>query len=155
MRIPGTPFQRVFVTSNFQTAATVVLTSGQYNRLGTFTVPAGQVCRFGANEAYAGTATGATAYLKVCDATNAAITGTVRFVVSNSTGTRTSVVLEQRTEKLSASQTDRTLAQLIPEMGVAAQRDDLLYIEFKPDTTSTWQTASTDTKLLIPVTVYQ
>jgi hypothetical protein len=85
------------------------------------------------------------------------IDGLVRLRLTNAQETAQLDVVEQRTERLRASQNDRTQAYLLPEYGVNAVEDSKLVIDFKVDGASnvTFDYNDTDSKFLIPVTIYQ
>jgi len=151
-------FKRIYNLSNFGVTANQTFLAGQYSRVGQVTVPAQQEVTFGANDATGGASvSGSTVYLNLIDDSADEIDGTVRFVLANANETRREVVLEERTEKLRASQYDRTQAVLLPEQPLRAKEDSKLIIEIQVDGSSsvTFDYDATNSKALIPVTVYQ
>lgn len=140
------------------TAGTVTAQPAVWNTVASYTVPAQQQVTFGANDPVGGgSIAGRNVYLIFEDQAGTQLQGTVRFALTNATQTNTVVVMEERTEKLSANQNDRTLAPLLPEYPSRAKEDSLLLIQFYPDsaTAVTLRHSSTLSQLLIPVTVYQ
>jgi len=151
-------FPRVYTRPDFGFTADVVCIPNTFTNVGSLTVPAGQQVTFGVG------GLGATDSREPCyirtDTTNPTSTqciGTYRFVLSNPTGTNQIVVMEQRSERLLASQNDKTLAVLLGQYPNFAQQDSKLIIQFKPDGASnvTLAFADTDTVWNIPVTVLQ
>ena len=154
------PFRRVFTLTDFGLTADATLIAGQYTKFGSYTVPAQQVVAFGSNDPNGGASTaGSTVYMRLDEATagGTRIDGTIRFSVANATETNEVVVLEERSERLVASQYDRQLAVLLPEQRVKAGEDSKLLLKIKIDSASnkTLDFNGTNTKALIPVTVYQ
>lgn len=150
-------FPRILATADWITADAVCQPS-QWNKIGQLTVPAQQEITFGANDPN-GLGAGRTVYLRVDEAVGAGtqIHGKVRFALTNANETKTVVVLEESTRKLSADQNDRTKAVLLPEYGLRAKEDSKLQILLYPDGASakTVDYDGTNTLYLIPVTVYQ
>lgn len=154
-----TGFKRVLNLSDFNITANVSLVNDDYKKIGYKTVPAQQQMNFGFgseaqpdNQGYI--------YFRIDHTNGTQIDGTVRLVVSNAQETTKDVVAELRTENLAGSTTDRNQMVPLPEtlaprLGVA-QEDDQLQILFQADAASkTLDYDGTNTKLLIPVTIYQ
>ena len=150
-------FPRILSTADWITANATCQPS-QWNKIGEYTVPAQQRITFGANDAVGGASVaGRTVYLRVDNTSGTQLHGKVRFVLTNANETRTEVVLEEQTRKLSADQNDRTKAVVLPEFGLKAGEDSKLQILFYPEDSSavTVDYDGTNTLYLIPVTVYQ
>ena len=150
-------FKRTYNADDFGIKSDVTCQPAQYNKLGEIVVPAQQQITFGSNDPVGGASTaGAPVYLRIDD-TGAQLQGKIRFSLSNANETNTVVVLEESTERLSADVNDRQKAVLMPEYPMRAQEDSKLIITFKPAGSSavTVDYDATNTKLSIPVTVYQ
>jgi len=126
-----------------------------YTLIGQVKVLAGQEITFGSNDATPLASSGSSCYMDFYNTSYAVIPGSVRFILSDPQGQHIVPVAQFRTEKLSADKNSRTLAVLLPEFIKRAQQDSFLQVLFKPDATDTLQFTSTDTKWLIPVTIYQ
>lgn len=151
-------FKRIYNLTDFGVTADVVCQPSQWNKVGEVTVPAQQEVTFGANDPTGGSSVaGASTYLKLDNSSDAQLHGKVRFALTNANETNTIIVMENRTEKLSADQNDRTKAVLLPEYPTKAREDSKLQILFYPDGSSavTIDYDGTDTDAQIPVTVYQ
>lgn len=152
-------FPRVLGISDFGITANKTLVARTYTRVGTYTVGAQQEATYGITVSRAGGGEGEPIYMKFINTVGlgATVDGTVRLVITNAQNTKSVVVLEQRTERLYASQNDRTLAYLLPEHPVNAVEDSQLVIDLKIDSSSdmTFDFDGTDSKFLIPVTIYQ
>lgn len=155
------PFQRVLGISDFGITADKTLVAGEYSKIGTYTVGAQQEATFGISVLRSGGVEGEPVYLSMHDAASIASTsqieGTVRFELANATESVKVLVYEQRTERLRASQNDRTLAPLLMEFGRNAREDSKLLLSVQIDGSSdkTWDYDGTNSKFLIPVTIYQ
>lgn len=150
-------FPRILSTADFFTTDKVCQPS-QWNKVGEVIVPAQQLMTFGANDPIGGSSVaGRTAYLRFDNTSGVQLHGKVRFQLTNATETKQLTTLEESTRKLSADQSDRTKAVLMPEYGVRAGEDSKLQILFYPDDASavTIDQNGTNTLLLIPVTIYQ
>lgn len=112
--------------------ANLALTQGIYNRVGVYTVQAGEAIElgYGAN----GTQSDATGrvYAKFQDATPAEIKGSMRLTLEDAQGRVIRYISEFRTEALSAS-TDRTKQIPFPMSHIGATEDKRIVLEFKPD----------------------
>lgn len=138
--------------------ADVVCQPSMWNKIGYITVSAQTFAQFGSNSAVGGVASGNPIYLRFDDSTATQLHGKVRFAVANATETNVNVVLEERTNRLSASSTgDRTIAPLMPESLPLAKEDSKLIVYFYPDsaTAVTVDYNGTNTAMSIPVTIYQ
>ena len=150
-------FPRTAALADFGITADVVVQPNSFGLVGTLTVLAQQVIGFGANDVINGGLTGQAVYLALYNTSGVQITGRVRFVVSNAQGTKTQVVGEYRTERLSADANDRNKAVLMPLQQPLARQDDKLLIMLLPDGSSavTIDYDGTNTEILIPITIYQ
>jgi len=152
-----TPFRRTYGLADFGIIADVTVQPGDFGKVGSLTVPAQQVIGFGFNDLVSGGVTGNPLYVRFDDTSGDQLHGKVRLVVSNANGTRTQVVYEGRTERLSADKSDRNKAVLLPLSMPLAQQDDKLIISMYPDSGSAIviDYNGTNTSILIPATVYQ
>lgn len=151
------PFPRVLGISDFGITGNKTLVGATFTRTGAFTVGAQQEATYGISVLRAGGAEGEPIYMNLVDDSIANIDGTVRLRLTNAQETRSVDVIEQRTERLRASQNDRTQAYLLPEFGQNAKEDSKLVIDVKVDSSSnvTFDYDATNSKFLIPVTIYQ
>lgn len=151
------PFPRVLGIVDFGITANKTLIGSTYTRVGTFTVGAQQEATFGVNTVRSGGTEGEPIYMKMIDDSAGEIDATIRLRITNAQGTRQVDVIEQRTERLSASQNDRNQAYLLPEFSSNAGEDSQLVIDVKADGSSnvTFDYDATNSKFLIPVTIYQ
>lgn len=151
------PFPRVLNISDFGISANKTLLAGEFTRIGTFTVGAQQEATYGISVLRSGGAEGEPIYMNLVDDSANDIDGTVRLRITNAQATNQVDVLEQRTERLRASQNDRTQAYLLPEYFRNAKEDSKLVVDIKVDGSSnvTFDYDATDSKFLVPVTIYQ
>lgn len=149
-------FPRTLGVTDF-TTANRTLVAQTYSRVGSLSVSAQQEATWGRTTLRAGGAEGEPIYINLVDDSAANIDGTVRLVLANAQETQRIVVLEERTERLRASENDRQSAPLLVEFGVNAKEDSLLIIECKVDSSSnvTFDYDATNSKMLLPVTFYQ
>lgn len=155
--VSGQKFVRMLNATDFGLTADVVCQPSDWRTIGSYSVPAQTMATFGADDPTGSTnRAGRITYLRV-DATGGQLHGKVRLVITNAQKTREVVVMEERTERLSASYTDRAQAVLLPEYPVKAKEDSKLEVRFYPDsaTAVTIDFDDADTKLLIPATLYQ
>lgn len=153
----GEKFPRIYSTADWFTADKVCQPD-QWNKVGEVTVPAQQRITFGANDPIGGSSiAGRTTYLRFDNSSATQLHGKIRFAITNANETKTVVVLEENTRKLSADENDRTKAVVLPEYPTKAKEDSKLQILFYPEDSSavTVDQDGTNTSLLIPVTVYQ
>lgn len=153
-----TRFPRTYNLTDFGVTANVVCQPSQYNKLGTVTVTAQTLAAWGATDVVNGGATGRAIYMRLDDTTGTQLHGKVRFAVANATETEQKVILEERTQRLSASSTgDRTIAVLLQESRPLAKEDSKLVMYFYPDsaTAVTVDYDGTNTSANLPVTIYQ
>lgn len=154
-------FQRTYNEDDFMSSATLTAVAGQWNTIGTITVPAQQEVTFG----YGGSAptdTRGSAYLKINlgganPATTDFIAGKIRLSLTDANQLNEVVVMEERTERFSADTSDRTKALMVGEFRTRAREDSKLLIKYYPDsaTNQTLYRDGTSSQILLPVTVYQ
>jgi len=144
-------FQRTLSKTDVNLAAATLDTSN-FIKIGYVKVPAQQVMTWGITEIVAGQPQGAVGYIDIRDASNNAINGVIRLSVANAYEVLEQPYIEERTEKLRASQYDRQLGRLMPEFSLKAKQDSYLLIKMKGDTASTIST--TNSTILLPVTIY-
>lgn len=151
-------FPRIYGLTDFGITANKTALAGQYNKIGEVTVPAQQQITFGANDPIGGgSIAGRSCYIRLDNESGVQLNGKIRFAITNANETNTIIVSEERTEKLAADQNDRMKAVLLPEFASRAREDSKLQILFYPDGSSTVTVDydGTNTKILVPVTVYQ
>lgn len=149
-------FPRIYNSTDFGLTANVTCQASQWTTIGEITVPAGQMITFGIG-GLEQTDSREVCYMKLVDTSNDELPGKVRFVIADPNETNINLVAEQRTERLSASQYDKSQGFLLGEFPLLAKNDSLLQIKFYPDDSGavTIDHDGTDLKFLIPVTVYQ
>ena len=148
-------FPRVYNKSDFGLTSDVTCQPNMWTTIGTVTVPAQQYITFGIGTVANGVDTREVCYIDLKDGSDAAVDGKVRLVLANANLTKEIVVAEQRTERLRASQNDKTQGFLLGEYPVKAREDSKLLIKFYPDSSSAVTVSATNSTLLVPVTVYQ
>lgn len=144
-------FKRTLNKTDVGLTATTLSTT-QYLQVGSYIVPAQQVVAWGNNEVTNGGVQGAVAYINLRTIAPADILGLVRLSITDATGVRKFVIVEERMEKWRASQYDRTLGVLLPESDVKAQQDSILLVEAKGDAADLINIAAST--ILLPITVY-
>jgi len=150
-KVAGRPTNEYLKTLNeddFMSANTTIY-SGKWNKIGDFTVPAGNIYEFGygtpdqpENQGYI--------YAYVKDATGTEITGKLRLVVADPNERTLVNVFEERSDVLHGSLSDKRQKVPLPRTGVKANEDDKLQIWFKPDSDST--VSYTQSVILVPTT---
>jgi len=154
MRLPGLPgaagkeFYKVLTEDDFM-SANVTTYSGKWNKIGTYTVPAQNIYRFGYgnpnqpdNQGYL--------YIFLKDASGTEIRGKVRLAVADYNERVTTVVFEDRADVLHGSTSDRNQMKPLPDTGVKATEDMKLIIYLNPDSDSI--VSYTQTVMTIPTT---
>lgn len=154
VKVTGVFRQSLTMDDATYTADGKMLDPAQFNDVWKLRVPAQQVKAFGYGKIEAGVDDRAILYLDFKDsaATPAQIEGKVRLEVRDANETVTRVILEERTERLRGSKTDRNLAYRLGEGMVKAREDSYLVITVKPDAAATFSKANSDA--VIPVTTY-
>lgn len=157
-------FPRVYNITDFGITANVTFQPSQWATVGTVTVPFGQAVTFGIG------GLGTTDSREVCyirlDATvptnspatgGFQIQGKIRLSLSDPNLIREIVVAENRTERFSASQNDKTIGFLLGEYPTKAFEQSKLIVKCYIDsaTAVVFKYDGTDSKMLVPVTVYQ
>lgn len=148
-------FPRTLSNKDFGLTADVTCSASQWVKIGELVVNAQQYARWGANDMIAGMPQGRTGYIRVDVTGGSAAAGVLRLVVTDANEKTAELVIEERTEKFSASVNDRTLSVLLPESLITAQQDSKLQILFKTDTACVISYTDTDTSIKLPVTIYQ
>lgn len=149
-------FPRTLGVTNFTTADRT-LVAQTYSRVGEIVVSAQQEATFGVSTLRSGGTEGEPIYMRFVDDGGTDIDGSVRLYIANAQETNRVLVMEERTERLIASQNDRTQAPLLMEFAQNAKEDSKLIIEFRPDSSTnvTFDHDAANSKFLIPVTFYQ
>jgi len=144
-------FQRTLSKTDVNlTGAT--LDTANFVKIGYVKVPAQQLMTWGITEIVAGQPQGAVGYIDLKDSSNNAINGVIRLSVANAYEVEEKPYIEERTEKLRASQYDRQLGRLLPEFSLKAKQDSYLLIKMKSDASATISVANST--ILLPVTIY-
>jgi hypothetical protein len=153
VRLPSLPsagreFYKVLTEDDFMSANATVY-SGKWNKIGTFTVPAQNIYRFGygspnqpENQGYL--------YIYLKDPAGNEVTGKVRLAVADYNERVTTVVFEDRADVLHGDTSDRSKMKPLPDTGVKATEDMKLIIYLNPDSNST--VSYTQTVMTIPTT---
>lgn len=150
-------FRRTYNFTDFGMTANVSVPASTWTKIGSLTVGAQQQVTFGCNDPTGGSSiAGAPVYLRVdCDNPTSQLQGKIRFSLSNANETNEIVVMEESTQRLSASSTgDRTIAVLLPEYPARAGQDSKLKILMYSTSAVTIDYDGTSTSASIPVTVY-
>ena len=148
-------FVRFLGKSDFGFDADVTAQPNQYNPIGELTVPAQQSMTFGIGGVGSGVDTREVCYVDLQDSTPAELDGSIRFVLSNATGTKTIVVAEQKLAKTRADKNDKTKGFLLGEYLTLVGQDSKMLIEYKPEGASAVTVSEANSDMLIPVTTYQ
>lgn len=140
--------------TSFGITANVTVQPGAYGKVGELTVGKQQLATFGKNAIHSGGIQGEPIFIDLRDASDVAVNGSVRLSIYDANDRLLRVVVEERTERLRASQNDITLAPLLAEFALFAPEDVKLRIELYPDGNSavTLGYASTNFYVLVPVT---
>lgn len=126
-----------------------VLTAGQFVKMGSYQVGAGEVVTLGYGQGTQASAEGRI-YQKIQSDASTEITGTYRIVLESAQDLPLQVVFEARSEALATSPTDRTLQIPFNEMNVGVSEDKKIVTYFKADTTATVDLANST--LLMDIT---
>jgi len=144
-------FEKTLTLSDMTSTNTSVK-AGTWVKIFEYQVGAQQMATWGAGAIQGGVDNRKIAYLKLQNSTPSEITGWVRLVIADANEVRKVVVFEERTERLSASKTDKTKAYLLGEYGIKAKEDSKLIIEFKADSDDTISTDNSEA--MLPITIY-
>ena len=144
-------FEKTLTLSDMTSTNTSVKT-GTWVKIFEYQVGAQQMATWGAGGIVNGVDNRKIAYLKLQNSTPSEITGWVRLVIADANEVRKVVVFEERTERLSASKTDKTQAYLLGEYAIKAKEDSKLIIEFKADSDDTISTDNSEA--MLPITIY-
>jgi len=144
-------FEKTLTLSDMTSTNTSVK-AGTWVKIFEYQVGAQQMATWGAGAIQGGVDNRKIAYLKLQNSTPSEITGGVRLVIADANEVRKVVVFEERTERLSASKTDKTQAYLLGEYAIKAKEDSKLIIEFKADSDDTISTDNSEA--MLPITIY-
>lgn len=137
----GETFRSAFTTAELIAAASTTLVVGQFNKLGEYQVPAGELVALGyGNESGQESAQGRL-YMKLMTSTPTEVSGTIRMEVWSPQDRPIEIVHEFRTEALSNS-TDRTKQIPFPIKSPLVSEDKKIVLMFKPDFAATLAKAS-------------
>lgn len=150
-------FPATLQASDFSSTTTTLSTT-DYIKVGTYTVPAQQQVNVGYGNSTAPQNQG---YLYVVskDSSGAAEEGMLRLVVANATESRSVKVFEERTNVLSGSATAKESKVPLPERDVRSEfgripsEDDLIQIWILGDAAGIW--SPTLSTVYVPITRYQ
>lgn len=140
-------------TKNELISASMAVNSGQYTRLGSYQVTAGEKISVGAGMLSGMDNAIGRIYAKFLnsDATPLEVPGKVRLSIYSPQDRPIMIVKEFRTEDLNTNASDKTKQLPLPEHDVWIREDQKLVLEFLPD--STGYISKTNTTLLMSVTV--
>lgn len=144
-------FEKTLTLSDMTSTNTSVK-SGTWVKIFEYRVGAQQMATWGAGAIQGGVDNRKIAYLKLQNSTPSEIKGWVRLVIADANEVRKVVVFEERTERLSASKTDKTQAYLLGEYPIKAKEDSKLIIEFKSDSDDTIDVSKSEA--MLPITIY-
>ena len=144
-------FEKTLTLSDMTSTNTSVK-AGTWVKIFEYQVGAQQMATWGAGGIVNGVDNRKIAYLKLKNSGGTEISGWVRLVIADANEVRKVVVFEERTERLSASKTDKTKAYLLGEYGIKAKEDSKLIIEFKADSDDTISTDNSEA--MLPITIY-
>ena len=147
-------FKQTLNATDFNMSGTITALAGKWTKVGYYSVNPRQQVHFGSKEDD-GLGSGAPVYIKLQDSTPAVLDGKIRLVVTNPQEINTRVIVEERTERFYASQTDRQTALLMGLKVPGAKEDDMLQIHFYPDSSTDVTISVANSTVAIPTTVYQ
>ncbi|MEM5807184.1 MAG: hypothetical protein QW474_02250 [Candidatus Aenigmatarchaeota archaeon] len=152
--MPTQKFTQTLTNSDFGLTANVATIANQYVDVCKYIVKAGQMLAAGANRPQGTNIFGERVYIRLDDS-GGQVHGKIRILYRNPQGNRTLVVFEETTERLSASMNDVNQAVLLPEYPIRIPEDSELVIQIRANTSTTIVYNDADTKILLPVTIYQ
>ena len=128
----------------------LAVSSGKWNRLGAYTIPAQQIIQLGqgdprlpANQGYI--------YVFIKDTSNAEVTGKVRLMISDANEVNYQVIFEEREDVLHGDISDKNKMKAFPLDPRQAKEDDKIILEIYPDADKT--VSLTNSTVLVPSTV--
>jgi len=127
------------------------LVAGDFQTIAKLVVPAQQFMTFGAGNIIDGVDDRSILYCKTMDDAGNEIKGTLRLVLADANEVRKVVVVEVRSEQVTASKTDLNNSYKLAQYPAWAKEDSKLLIEFKPDKGFKFSKANSDYQ--IPITV--
>jgi hypothetical protein len=153
-------FPMTFTNSDFGITSTSSITvlPNQWIEVGSYVVKAGQMLAVGQNRPNGNVIAGSPVYIRFDNSTTGQLRGIVELVYYNPQKNRSLTILRETTERLSfGADGDVNKAVLLPEYSVALPEDGILAISFfyLGSTSTTIDGSDADTKILLPVTVYQ
>lgn len=153
----GVPFKKTLTVSDFSGIGDgdVTVTAGTYTTIGTYTVGAQRAATVGQGSIQNDPVNQGKIFIDLEDGTAADLDGWVRVVLANANETRTEVVLELRTERLSENPTDDTKWFHQPEFPLKVGEDSKILIQFKADGSGTKTVSATNSKIYLDITEYQ
>jgi len=127
------------------------LVAGDFQTIAKLVVPAQQLMTFGAGNIIDGVDDRAILYAKTMDDNGNEIKGTLRLVLADANEVKKVVVVEVRSEQVTASKTDANNSFKLAQYPAWSKEDSKLIIEFKPDKGFKFSKANSDYQ--IPITV--
>lgn len=152
----GEPFPRKFNADDFDGAEFGgTMQAGQFNRVGTYTVPAGTEVSWGSGKA-SNEANQGYMYVFLKDADGNEVVGTLRIAQTTPTERETVVVGDYDSDELHGSKSNREQKQPLPEQvdKPIVEKQSKLIVEFKPSGSSSVTIDSTETDFSVPWTEY-
>lgn len=145
-------YPKTLTKDNLIATDTLVLATGKWNRIGSYSVPPQQIIqlgqgdpRFPANQGYI------YIYLKDNSATPVEVTGKVRLMISDANEVNYQVIFEEREEVLHGDISDKNKMKAFPLDPRQAKEDDKIILEVYPDSALTLNKANST--VLVPATV--
>lgn len=133
--------------------ADVICLATIYNRLGYYTVQAGEAIELGVGMNGSQSDANGRIFVNLNATGPVAIPGSIRFSIEDAQGRNLRYIWEGRTEGLSANSTDRSKQVPFPRTYYAATEDKRIVMEFKPDANATVE-STTISPMVIDITRY-
>ena len=147
-----TPFRKDLRAADFGSTNETNLKNTKFNNIGSYTVGAQSFVRLGYGSASLPDNQGYY-YILIHNAADAAQSGMIRILARDAQDVISKVLMENRTERLAGSTTDKQEQVPQPEIDPLIKEDSSLDIDFKPDTNNVDYSPTTST-LLVPITQY-
>ena len=127
------------------------LVAGDFQTIAKLVVPAQQLMTFGAGNIIDGVDDRSILFAKTMDDAGNEVKGTLRLVLADANEVKKVVVVEVRSEQVTASKTDANNSYKLAQYPAWAKEDSKLIIEFRPDKAFKFSKANSDYQ--IPITV--
>lgn len=149
-------FSRTLRLADFTGSDVTAPDSSKYTKIGDYTVGAQQVAEYGQGDSSLDPKEQGLVNINLRDSNDSAIDGFVKLTHESAQGTRTVVVMEERTEELRQStRTERVVLPRASSQGHPRVREDSkLSLYFQPDSDST-TVDTTHSVVRLPATLYE